>query len=82
MVARDFLKEGERVLIIDDFLANGKAIEGLVSLCDQANASVEGIGILIEKSFQDGGKNIREEGYQLESLARIKSFDNGIVNFI
>ncbi|MDL2310647.1 xanthine phosphoribosyltransferase [Peptostreptococcaceae bacterium OttesenSCG-928-C18] len=82
MVAKDFLKEGERVLIIDDFLANGKAIEGLISLCEQAKAPIEGIGILIEKSFQEGGKNIRSKGYQLESLARIKNFDNGVVNFL
>ncbi|WP_100065185.1 xanthine phosphoribosyltransferase [Miniphocaeibacter massiliensis] len=82
MVAKDFLEKGERILIIDDFLANGKAIEGLISLCEQAGATVEGIGILIEKAFQDGGKIIREQGYKLESLARIKNFDNGIVNFV
>lgn len=81
MVAKDFLKKGERVLIIDDFLANGKAIEGLIDLCNQAGAKIEGIGILIEKAFQDGGKNIREEGYHLESLAIIDRFEDGKVVF-
>jgi len=79
MVAKEFLNEGEKVLIIDDFLANGKAIEGLIDLCNQAGAKVQGIGILIEKDFQPGGKKIREDGYQLESLAIIEKFENGKV---
>lgn len=82
MVAKEFLKEGERVLIIDDFLANGKAIEGLMDLCDKAKVKVQGVGILIEKAFQDGGKRLRDEGVNLESLARIKSLENGKVEFI
>ena len=81
MVAKNFLKEGEKVLIIDDFLANGKAIEGLIELCDKAGAKVEGIGVLIEKSFQDGGKEIRERGYRLESIAQIERFEDNKVIF-
>lgn len=81
MVSKEFLVEGERVLIIDDFLANGKAIEGLIDLCNKAKVEVQGVGILIEKAFQDGGKILRKEGVNLQSLARIKSLDNGKVEF-
>lgn len=81
MISKEFLKKGERVLIIDDFLANGKALEGLIDLCNQAEAEVQGIGIVIEKGFQPGGEKIRGEGYQLESLAIIDKFENGQVVF-
>lgn len=80
-VAKKFLQEGENVLIIDDFLANGKALEGLIDLCEQAKVNIKGIGIVIEKAFQEGGKNIRSEGYDLLSLARIKEFKDGQVIF-
>ena len=69
IVSKKFLGPDDKVLIIDDFLANGKALEGLIDIINQAGASVEGIGIAVEKGFQVGGKIIREMGYQLESLA-------------
>ncbi|MDO5017807.1 MAG: xanthine phosphoribosyltransferase [Lagierella massiliensis] len=80
-VSKKFLESGDRVLIIDDFLANGKALEGLIDICNQSNSTVEGIGILIEKGFQKGGSSIREKGYEIESLAIIKSLDNGRIEF-
>ena len=75
IVSRKYLKEGERVLIIDDFLANGCALQGLISIVESADASVVGCGIVIEKGFQDGGHRIRNLGYRLESLAIIESMD-------
>ena len=81
MVSKEYLDENDRVLLIDDFLANGKALEGLIDICSQANAHVEGIGILIEKVFQKGGDNLRKQGYTIESLARIKGFTDDSVTF-
>ncbi len=75
IVSKKFLGEGDHVLIVDDFLANGCALQGLVSICDQAGAVVEGIGIAVEKGFQIGGQVIRNLGYQLESLAILESMD-------
>ena len=75
IVSRKFLSGDDKVLIIDDFLANGCALQGLVAICDQAGASVEGIGIAIEKGFQIGGTVIRNLGYRLESLAIVESMD-------
>lgn len=69
IVAKKFLNEGDHVLLIDDFLANGCALQGLIQIVQSAGAAVEGIGIAIEKGFQTGGKIIRNLGYQLESLA-------------
>lgn len=69
IVSKKFLNPEDRVLIIDDFLANGCALQGLISIITQAGASVEGIGIAIEKGFQSGGRTIRNLGYHLESLA-------------
>lgn len=69
IVSKKFLNPGDHVLIIDDFLANGCALQGLISIISQAGASVEGIGIAIEKGFQSGGRTIRNLGYHLESLA-------------
>lgn len=71
MVAKDFLQPRDRVLIIDDFLANGAALEGLVSIIRQAGAAVVGAGICIEKAFQPGGDRLRAQGLRIESLARI-----------
>ena len=76
IVAQKFLNEGEHVLLIDDFLANGCALQGLIQLVNQAGAEVEGIGIVIEKGFQTGGRVIRNMGYQLESLAIVESMDS------
>ena len=74
-VSKDFLQKGDRVLFIDDFLANGCALQGLISIITEAGASVEGIGIAIEKGFQMGGRLIRNLGYQLESLAIVDSMN-------
>ena len=76
VVSKQFLGETDRVLIIDDFLANGCALQGLISIVDQAGASVEGIGIAVEKGFQVGGQIIRNLGYQLESLAIVESMNH------
>ena len=75
IVSKKFLNEDDRVLIIDDFLANGAALQGLISIVNQAGGRVEGIGIAIEKGFQPGGKFIRNLGYQLESLAIVDDMD-------
>lgn len=75
IVSKKFLTSEDHVLIIDDFLANGCALQGLIQICSQAGASVEGIGIAIEKGFQPGGRMIRNMGYQLESLAIVESMD-------
>ncbi|MGH1035527.1 xanthine phosphoribosyltransferase [Bacillus cereus] len=81
-LSRNHIDESDRVLIIDDFLANGQAALGLMSLVEQAGASIAGIGIVIEKAFQDGGKKLREQGVRVESLAEIASLDNGTVTFV
>ncbi|MEB9519333.1 xanthine phosphoribosyltransferase [Bacillus cereus] len=81
-LSRNHIDENDRVLIIDDFLANGQAALGLMSLVEQAGASIAGIGIVIEKAFQDGGKKLREPGVRVESLAEIASLDNGTVTFV
>ena len=75
IVAKKFLTVGEHVLLIDDFLANGCALNGLIELCEEAGAIVEGIGIAVEKGFQDGGKRLRERGYDLQSLAIVEEMD-------
>lgn len=72
----------DKVLVIDDFLANGQAALGLADLIHQANAEVVGIGIVIEKSFQPGRELLLEKGYRVESLARVKSLANGTVEFV
>lgn len=76
-VNRNYLPQGSRVLIIDDFLANGEATQGMIELCRQAGAEVIGIGIAVEKGFQDGGKKLREAGYKLRSLAVIDAIEDG-----
>ncbi|HJF44901.1 xanthine phosphoribosyltransferase [Thermophilibacter provencensis] len=75
IVAKRFLTPGEHVLIIDDFMAMGCAMRGLLEICDEAGVVVEGIGIAIEKGFQPGGDELRRRGYQVESLAVVKSMD-------
>lgn len=75
IVSKKFLSPEDHILIIDDFLANGCALLGLTDLVESAGATVEGIGIAIEKGFQQGGKIIREKGYQLESLAIVESMN-------
>lgn len=75
-VSRDYLKQGDRVLFIDDFLANGNAAKGIIDLVQKAGAQLEGMGFLIEKAFQHGGDYLREQGIHVESLAIIESLDN------
>ena len=75
IVSKKFLSPDDHVLIIDDFLANGCALQGLISIVLESGASVEGIGIAIEKGFQSGGRIIRNLGYHLESLAIVDSMD-------
>ena len=83
IVSKRFLTAEDRVLIIDDFLANGCALQGLVSIVDSAGATVEGLGIAIEKGFQEGGWRIRNLGYHLESLAIVDAMDaeTGTITF-
>ena len=76
IVAKKFLSEGDRVLIVDDFLANGCAMQGLISIVDSAGAEVVGCGIVIEKGFQEGGHRIRNLGFRLESLAIVESMND------
>ena len=80
-LSRDFLHAGDRVLFIDDFLANGNAALGMLELVGQAGASLAGMGFLIEKAFQPGGAMLREKGIRVESLARIESLDGGRIVF-
>ena len=83
IVSKKFLSPDDHVLIIDDFLANGCALQGLISIVNSAGATVEGIGVAIEKGFQIGGQTIRNLGYQLESLAIVVAMDaeTGSISF-
>ncbi len=81
-VSTQHLSSNDRVLIIDDFLANGKAAKGLISIINQAGASIAGLGIVIEKAFQAGRQELEEAGYRVESLARVASLADGQVQFI
>ncbi|MCW3480201.1 xanthine phosphoribosyltransferase [Neisseriaceae bacterium JH1-16] len=80
-VSRRYLQPGERVLIIDDFLAHGHATRGLIDIVKQAGAEPAGVGIVIEKGFQGGGKLIRDAGVRLESLAVLKAIADGKIEF-
>ena len=81
IVSKRFLLPSDRLLLVDDFLANGAALEGLLTLAAQAGATVVGAGIAVEKAFQPGGERIRGRGVRVESLARIKSMEDGKVQF-
>ena len=76
IVSKKYLQKGDRVLIIDDFLANGCAVAGLIDLIESAGASIEGVGIAVEKGFQEGGKLLRGKGIRVESLAIVESMDD------
>ena len=76
IVSKKYLNENDHVLIVDDFLANGCALQGLISLVDAAGAEVVGCGIVIEKGFQEGGHRLRNLGFHLESLAIVESMDD------
>jgi len=81
-VAKKFIDPNDRVLIIDDFLANGEAAFGLARIVEQAGAKVVGIGIVIEKSFQPGRQLLLDAGYRVESLVRVAALDNATVTFV
>ncbi|WP_455501453.1 xanthine phosphoribosyltransferase [Gemmiger sp.] len=80
-LAKKFLSPADNVLILDDFLANGKALKGLLDVCNQAGANVRGIGICIEKGFQPGGAELRAAGYKLASLAIVDSMSEDSLTF-
>ena len=84
IVSKKFLSPEDHVLLIDDIMANGCALQGLISIVEDAEATVEGCGVVIEKAFQEGGDRIRNLGYRLESLAKIESMDSetGAISFI
>lgn len=81
-IAQKFLSEDDRVLIVDDFLANGQAAKGLIQILEQAGAEVKGVGIVIEKSFQDGRQVLEDLGVPVTSLARIASIADGEITFL
>src|SRR5699024_577205 len=80
-VSKDFLAQDDCVLLMDDFLANGQAVKGLMEIIEQAGATLAGVGIVIEKGFQEGGKEIREQGIRLDSLAIVDSLEEGKIVF-
>lgn len=81
IVSKRFVDENDRVLIIDDFLAVGSALKGLLNVCEQAGATVVGCGIVIEKQYQGGGDMLRAKGVRIESLAKISRMENGEIEF-
>lgn len=81
-ISRKFLQPGEKVLIIDDFLASGEAAFGLAQLVKEAQCEIAGFGIVIEKTFQPGRQKLNDAGYHVESLVRIESISDGKVNFV
>lgn len=81
VVSRDYLLPGDKVLLVDDFLANGQALTGLMDLCQQAGAEVVGVSAAIEKGFQGGGDALRAKGVRVESLAVIDAMDDTIITF-
>ena len=80
-ITKDFLTKDDKVLLIDDFLANGCALLGLKAICDEAGAEVKGAGIVIEKAYQGGGDKLRAQGVRVESLAMIESMEDGKIVF-
>lgn len=81
MISKRYLGENDKILIIDDFLAEGNAMRGLIDVANQSGAEVKGIGIAIEKGFQKGGQILRSEGYNLKSLAIVDELKNGNIKF-
>ena len=81
MVSKRFLERGDRVLLIDDFLANGAALDGLISIVEQAGATVVGAGVCVEKAFQSGGVRLRGRGVRVEALARIAAMNETEIQF-
>ena len=81
-IAKKYISENDDVLIVDDFMANGLAVEGLKKITEQAGAKLAGAGICIEKGFQNGGKKLREQGVRVESLAYIKTMSDNAISFL
>lgn len=81
LVSKQFLSKDDRVLFIDDIIANGDAARGLIKIIEQSGATLVGLGIVVEKSFQAGGRTLREQGIRVEPLVRISSLDNGEITF-
>lgn len=81
MVSKQFLTQEDRVLFIDDIIANGDAARGLIKIIQQSGAALVGLGVVVEKSFQAGGRTLREQGIRVEPLVRISSLDNGEIKF-
>ena len=81
-ISKKYVDANDKILMIDDFLANGQAVEGMLEIADQAGVDVAGAGIVIEKSFQPGAKELKDRGIRVESLARIKSLSDGKVTFM
>ena len=81
LVSQDWITKDDRVLIIDDFMAKGYARRGLIDIVNKAGATLAGIGVAVEKGFQDGGDSLRREGYPIKSLAIIDSVDDGVIRF-
>ena len=82
VVSKEYLHPGEKILLIDDFLATGAALKGLLEICNQAGAEVVGCGIAVEKVFQGGGNELREKGIRVESLAMISSMTDDSIEFV
>ena len=81
-VEEKFLSKNDTLLIIDDFLAHGEAVKGMINIANQANCKIAGIGVVVAKAFQGGSDWVKDHGYHLESLANIDNFDDGIVHFV
>lgn len=81
VVSRRYLSPGDKVLVVDDFLARGEATQGLMSLVEQAGASLAGVGIVVEKGFQEGGRLLRERGVNVQSLVIIEALEHGTIRF-
>ena len=81
LVSQDWITKDDKVLIIDDFMAKGYAMRGLIDIVNKAGAQLAGIGVAVEKGFQDGGDSLRREGYPIKSLAIIDSAENGVIRF-
>ena len=81
LVSQDWITKDDKVLIIDDFMAKGYAMRGLIDIVNKAGAQLAGIGVAVEKGFQDGGDSLRREGYPIKSPAVIDSADNGVIRF-
>lgn len=81
-ISKKYVQPDDKILMIDDFLANGQAVEGMMEIADQAGVQVAGAGIVIEKSFQPGAGELKERGIRVESLARIKSLNDNKVEFV